>query len=102
MGAHYSKVNYDVVVGGATLLTLIDDYSFFTGFDEIWLFADPPLLSKPETIRITSDAPLEQRPPDALIAWMREADCLAGLGDGDGLNFVTFDLTLAELWREGR
>jgi len=30
---------------------------------------------------------------------MRDTDCFAGLGDGDGLNFVTLNGALAALWR---
>jgi hypothetical protein len=99
LGASYREVGDDIVIGGDTLLSLSEEEpGFFTGFDEIWLFRVPPTQSKPKSIRLTSDTPLEQEPPDGVVEWMREGGCFAGFGDGDGLNYVTFKPVLAELW----
>lgn len=75
---------------------LIEEHGFFNGFDEIWFMPDPPKMGKPETLRITSDLGFEADPPAGLSAWMQETECLLGLGDGDGLNFATFDPKIAD------
>ncbi len=97
LGASARTVGCDVATDGETLLSLIES-GFFTGFDEVWLFDDPPRSSKPGGLRLTSDAPLRGPPPEQLEDWMRSCGCYAGLGDGDGLNFVTFRPALADMW----
>lgn len=94
LGAFYKRVDGDVVVDMPTLLALVEEHEFLAGFDEIWLFAGIPESSKPESLRITSDRPLSGEPPAALAQWMIASGCLVGLGDGDGLNVVTFDRAL--------
>jgi hypothetical protein len=98
LGANHSLLGSSVIIGGDTLLALVEEHEFFNGFDEIWLFRDTPAVSKPEAIPITSDIRLQQELPEVLVSWMRESGCIAGLGDGDGLNFATFRPTLAQLW----
>ncbi len=98
MDLSHDQIGTDLLVSGETLLALIHEPNFFTGFDEIWLFRNPPRQTKPKILRLTSDVPLGDEPSDLLVSWMKGADCLAGLGDGDGLNFVTFDVGLAKLW----
>ncbi len=98
LGAPYTVIDDDVLVDGPTLMVLIDERQFLTGFDEIWLFAEVPASGKPKDLGITSDAPLSA-PSDSLQAWMLDTNCLAGLGDGHGLNFATYDRVLAMLWQ---
>src|SRR5664280_3123703 len=57
LGAEFHVVDGDISVTFETLLTLIDR-GFFNGFDEVWLFRDPPANSKPPSLRLTSDVPL--------------------------------------------
>jgi hypothetical protein len=97
LGASARIVGCDVATEGKALLSLIES-GFFTGFDEVWLFDDPPRSPKPGALRLTSDAPLRGPPPEQLEDWMRSCGCYAGLGDGDGLNFVTFRPALADVW----
>lgn len=99
LGADYVEVDDDVLIDVPTLFALIRDRCFLTGFDEVWLFEDPPKVGKPQYLRMTSDKPLRSGPSHELVTWMRDANCLAGLGDGDGLNFATSDGTLAALWK---
>lgn len=94
----YATVGTDVSVSVVDLIALQQTHEIFTGFDEVWLFASLPSLPKPAHIRLTSDQVLTSAPA-GLEDWMLKSDCLAGLGDGDGLNFVTFDSTLATVWR---
>lgn len=100
LGHFLQEVDDDVVIEASSLLTLIDEHEFFSGFDEVWIFREIPRSGKPEGVRITSDTPLRATAPPGLARWMRETRCVAGLGDGDGLNFVTFDPALAALWQE--
>lgn len=99
LGASARIVGCDVATDGETLLSLIES-GFFTGFDEVWLFDEPPRSPKPGGLRLTSDAPLRDPPPEQLEDWMQSCGCYAGLGDGDGLNFVTLRPALAEMWAE--
>lgn len=60
----------------------------FTGFDELWLLAEPPVSPKPGSLIITgpyriSDAALQLANP-----WMRQNKCALALGDGTGLNYI--------------
>jgi len=97
LDAAFVEIDDDVLLDAPTVLTLIGEGRFFTGFDEIWLFAEDPPVGKPTSIRLTSDQRIAG-PSEVLKEWMQRVACTAGLGDGDGLNFATFDPTLANLW----
>jgi hypothetical protein len=99
LDASYCEIDDDVLIDGPTLMMLIEEHQFLMGFDEIWLFAEAPTSGKPNELRITSDVRLSSPPPDGLQAWMRDVHCLAGLGDGHGLNFATYDESLAAQWQ---
>ena len=99
ISADHREVEDDVAVPGAVLRSLIDEHHFFPRFDEIYLFPELPTRGKPASITITSDAPFGSRAPSGLAEWMQLAGCIAGLGDGIGLNFATFDHALATLWQ---
>jgi len=94
----YAPLGDGLVVPWRVLAELIRAESFFTGFDELWLFGEQPTEAKPESVPLTSDLPLRGAPAGALIDWTRRTRAVAGLGDGDGLNFVTFCPSLAALW----
>jgi hypothetical protein len=98
LGATHSDLDAGVVIDGETLLTLICGQDFFDGFDELWFFNAMPSEAKPEAVPLTSDVQLTHPPADVLVQWMLDSNCIAGLGDGVGLNFVTFDESLARLW----
>lgn len=98
LAAWYITVDDDVVLELPTLMMLIEEHDFLSGFDEIWLCTDMPRSGKPEHVRITSDQPLGPEQPSGLAEWMLGSFCRAGLGDGDGLNYVTCDPELAVLW----
>jgi hypothetical protein len=97
----HTTVDEDVVIEFATLLACLDVPPLFSGFDEIWLCTAMPALGKPAHLRITSDQPLGSEPTPELAEWMLVSSCRAGLGDGDGLNFATFDPALASASRRG-
>ena len=64
----------------------------FNGFDEVWLFEEPPMLARPQGLSIVGPRRLDAGAvPPGLQEWMRTAGCGVGLGDGDGLNYATSD-----------
>ncbi len=94
----YAEVGRDVLVDMSTMDRLIHDpsHEWFAGFDEVWICSSTPQHGKPHDLRLTSDNHLQSE-PTGLRPWMRESACVLALGDGDGLNFATFDADLADL-----
>jgi hypothetical protein len=91
-GMEHNTLGRGVVVREAVVARLIEQYDFFTGFDELWLFDAPPDEAKPKQVRITSDRPFDDAsPPAAVDVWMLRTGCRLGLGDGVGLNWVCAD-----------
>jgi hypothetical protein len=98
VGRRFDQVGGAILVRQRDLLWLLEDKDFFTGFDEVWLFHDPPRESRPPGLRTTTDRPFTEVPPaDELRAWMLQTDCCLGLGDGAGLNYMCRDPRLALL-----
>jgi hypothetical protein len=93
----YGSLGSGMVIDGEALLALIE-HQFFDGFDELWIFRESPIEGKPEAIPLTSDVRLVHELSEDLRNWMYDNGCIAGLGDGDGLNFATFKPALARLW----
>jgi hypothetical protein len=87
-----------LVVPGSSLGRLDMAYGLLDGFDEIWLFENPPIEPKPDSVPLTSDIKLLQGPPEFLSDWLFRNSGIAGLGDGDGLNWITVSPSLAENW----
>ena len=87
----YRVLGDQVLVGIETYTWLDDEQRCFHGFDEIWLFHEPPTQPKPVEHLITSDRGLNLPVPGELEQWMVSEWCLLGLGDGTGcgLNVVT-------------
>jgi hypothetical protein len=97
-GIQHSALGRGVVVGEAVVGRLIEHNGFFTGFDEVWLFAVPPGERKPQQGRITSDRPFSETPPPPVLeAWMLRTGCRLGLGDGVGLNWMCADPKVASM-----
>jgi hypothetical protein len=95
----YAIVDFDIVVSTSTLVMLATELDFLSGFDEVWLCDEMPTTGKPEGLRLTSDIPVEQAFSEGIESWMTQLSCRAGLGDGDGLNFITRDPNLSALWQ---
>ena len=91
---------------GAFLLTpgdtdVIASVGVFRGIDELFLCSDWNEELEPFPGRISSDQQdFNEVAPLGLEEWMIDAGCLLALGDGDGLNFATLDLALAERLRK--
>jgi hypothetical protein len=68
----------------------------FEGGDELFLCSEWNEEFEPFPGRITRDmARFEVESPLGLEEWMVDAGCLLALGDGDRLNFATFDAELS-------
>jgi len=87
----------DLLLDGPRFQLLATDENFLTGFDEVWFCQQRPYVESPRGFVLTSDRPIQGSPPQAVRAWMTDADCELALGDGDGLNYITSSLGLARL-----
>ena len=99
MNAAHEYVGDALAITVSVLLRLSHDYNFFHGFDEVWLCNAVPAVGKPAELRLTSDVQLGAELPVGAAEWMQASGCIAGLGDGVGLNYVTSDEWLVSRWR---
>ena len=96
----FREVGSGVLLSGQQLVLLARKYLLFTHFDEVWLFREAPMVSKPEEVRIVAPYDLSEEVPNEVADWMDRSGCVVGLGDGDGLNYVTVDERVALLLSE--
>jgi hypothetical protein len=92
------RIGDDLAVDASSFLRIATERELLFGYDEVWVFATVPRLSKPVEFSITSDT-RDEPLADGLLQWMVTSECVAGIGDGDGLRYVTFNGAIAELWR---
>ena len=92
-----SLLGEGLVVPAAQLAQIAREFNLFNGFDEVWCFDRRPGVAMPTMIALVAPLNVERDPPPhGLEEWMRQSGCTLGLGDGDGLNYVTVMLELAE------
>ena len=91
----FREVGSGVLLSGQQTVLLARKYLLFTHFDEVWLFREAPMEPKPEGVRIVAPYNLSEEVPTEVANWMRRSGCIIGLGDGDGLNYVTVDERVA-------
>jgi hypothetical protein len=84
-----------LVISGAHLIQVLDEYELFTGFDEVWIASRLPIPAPPDGVYLAAPRNLGDRIPPDIARWMGVAGCRLGLGDGDGTNWVATDLRLA-------
>jgi hypothetical protein len=94
----------NVIIDTEGINEIMHDHKLFTGFDEVWFLNKKPLESLPVNVCITSEIPIIEinEPSDiedlsTLAAWMERNNCLLGIGDGAGLNYITTEVTAAQL-----
>ena len=91
----FREVGSGVLLSGQQTVLLARKYLLFTHFDEVWLFREAPMEPKPEGVRIVAPYNLSEEVPTEVANWVRRSGCIVGLGDGDGLNYVTVDERVA-------
>lgn len=90
------EVGSGVLLSGQQTILLAREYPLFTHFDEMWLFREAPTMGpKPEGVRIVAPCHLGEGVPTEVADWMWRSGCVVGMGDGEGLNYVTVDEGLA-------
>jgi hypothetical protein len=87
----FREVGSGILLSGQQTVSLARKYLLFTHFDEVWLFREAPMESKPEGVRIVAPSNLSEEVPNEVVDWMWRSGCVVGLGDGEGLNYVTVD-----------
>ena len=96
----FQEVGSGVLLSGEQLILLARKYLLFTHFDEMWLFREAPMVSKPQEVSIVAPCDLSEEVPPEVADWMWRSGCVVGLGDGDGLNYVAVDERIARLLSE--
>lgn len=91
----WAMVTAPLVVSGERLLAAADENHLFTGFDEIWVPERLPVSTPPEDVVLVAPNVFDVVLPDAVRNWLSQCGYRLGLGDGDGLNYVGTDPTLA-------
>ena len=91
----FRELGSGVVLSGQQTVLLARKYLLFTHFDEVWLFSEAPTEPKPEVVGIVAPYNLGEEVPPEVADWMYRSGCIVGLGDGDGLNYVTVDERVA-------
>lgn len=56
----------------------------FHGFDEVWMFRQPPTKPKPDGVWLTDPRPLDASQVSLLSPWFEEQQCYVGVGDISG------------------
>jgi hypothetical protein len=98
LGRDFRVLGAGVSVALPVMNLLALEFNLMNGFDELWLSAGEPAVEKPAALRLTSDHELTAGLANEAEGWMREAGIHTGLGDGLGLNWITFEPDLAERW----
>lgn len=85
-----------LAVPAGSLALIGKELNLFNGFDEVWLSMEEPKVSKPDGVFLVALLNLrEEKIPLGVCDWMRSSGCALGPGDGEGLNYVTRDETVA-------
>ena len=87
----FREVGSGILLSGQQAVLLARRYLLFTHFDEVWLCREAPMEPKPEGVRIVAPCNLSEVVPSEVADWMWRSGCVVGLGDGEGLNYVTVD-----------
>ncbi len=72
----------------AQLLEANQKERIFHGFDEVWFSHTRSFTLKPRSAWLTGPNETHHHLPDELIQWMTDNQCMLGIGDGTGLNYV--------------
>jgi len=81
-------VNKSLRVTTAQLLEANHKERIFFGFDEVWFSHTKSFTLKPRSAWLTGPNETHHHLPGELIRWMNDSQCMLGIGDGTGLNYV--------------
>ncbi len=93
-------IENSLVVKGNEFYELPGIHELFHGFDEVWLFPAHPLSALPAEVWLTGPLDISNEIPNGMIHWMKQTDCMLGLGDGIGLNYITPELNIGRTLEE--
>jgi hypothetical protein len=98
LGIGSSDSSAGAIIAKDELVRALELGTVFCGFDEIWLLEKPlPGCAIPSDISLTTDCgPASATQLNWVAHLMRELRAAAALGDGCGLNCITFD---EHFWR---
>lgn len=99
-GIEFKPYKNGVVISGKKFAEIIEAGDLFSHFIEIWCFSTFPDEIPGEEMKITSEWPIvteSTSKKNAIIQWMQNANCYAGIGDGIGLNVITNSLELIQI-----
>lgn len=87
----YRTINSNVCLTKNELRDAVST-SIFTGFDEVWIIEGEPIINLLSVTPVTSDASdFSSKVPPDVIDEANAIRCWLLLGDGCGLNYLSFD-----------
>lgn len=89
-----------LIVEGKSMRQLQLMNGMFSGFDELWCYKQDISMPKPREVQLVGPLAIKTVIPESVRRWMEQSQCILGLGDGVGLNYVTSDLNIAKLLEE--
>jgi len=97
-GFDITSFDSKIILTNETIRKMNKEFSLFNGFDEIYCFPERPKALSPRKAFLTGPIKIENKIPDDLEQWMLNNNCLLGLGDGIGLNYITTEKAIAEIF----
>jgi len=83
-----------LVISGSSAVDLLEDPNLFTGFDELWVPTQIPVIDPPDDANLVAPRDLDVEVPPSVLAWLTLSGCRLGVGDGEGMNYVVRDSDL--------
>jgi len=97
---HCTRIDRHLAVPGRMIRHAAKALNMFCGFDEVWCFDTLPQIAKPPSASIVSPFDARQEAASFPIeSWLKQTQCVLGLGDGMGLNFIAGDDKFAGRFR---
>ena len=97
----YQLVQDGILISGKSLCKIVLNEDLFSGFDEVWFSEEKPIMPKPTDVTLTAEIPItDARNSEVrlmIAEWITKSKYVLGLGDGNGLNYVTVDESIAHL-----
>ncbi len=101
-GLRHRFLGSGVLFEGRAMRQLILADGMFSGFDELWCFRHEISIPTPPDVHLVGPLQIQTEIPVVLKQWMKQSECILGLGDGTGLNYITNDPAIAKLLENKR